>query len=234
MTTVSVKVTGVGKLGTALDRTFLAALARNRKDALIAAGHALVAEVRRGSWFDNDRGRLKSQLFVGEPRLTKLSGKIDVGWGGPSAAYGPVLEPPGPMKKSWEIVPKNIAAGSRRSKLSKAIEKVTRERKKTRKKTAFDRSIERLTRGKREQKKRAERRARGTARKARAKKGGKPLKALRWTQGGRVVYAKRVTHKWSPRSLRPHFKPALERSRRKIDAIFGDAIDGAKVAAGLR
>ena len=52
---------------------------------------------------------------------------------------------------------------------------------------------------------------------------GKAVKSLRWeTRGGGVAYAKKVTHYWTPKHLKPHVGPAIEKVSPYITHKFAD------------
>lgn len=46
-------------------------------------------------------------------------------------------------------------------------------------------------------------------------------KFLRFAVGGKVVFAKQVTHRWTPKEMRPHFGPTLFRLRSALLRILG-------------
>lgn len=60
--------------------------------------------------FPEHGGRFLSQTWQDPAKVTKSRATAQAGWGGPSAAYGYVLER-GPFSKvSWPIAPKNVLA----------------------------------------------------------------------------------------------------------------------------
>lgn len=46
--------------------------------------------------------------------------------------------------------------------------------------------------------------------------GMQALRFLRFNVGGKIVYARKVTHKWTKKELRPHVKPHVEKLEKKI------------------
>jgi hypothetical protein len=59
---------------------------------------------------------------------------------------------------------------------------------------------------------------------------GQSLKALRFESKGRIVYARKVTHRWTSAELRPHFRPWMDHWRRHIlqdlQSIQGRVLEG--------
>jgi len=167
------------KVRTALERKFPDAYARESAVALEEIADDVIATIKRRRIWTGGKGgeTLKEGLWRGDVESRRSGAKIDTGWSGKGAAFGPSHEF-GYKKNRWPVKPTNVRTSTKQT--SKRI--------------------------------------------------GKPIKALRFVVGGRVVYSR--GHMVSkPRSEKPHFMPAY----RKVDTagIMGDALDRAIKRAGL-